>query len=118
MCCAPLMHGLDARAAQAIHREGRHFMRHAGLEPDVTRAVMRIDAALLDVAEHHVVDPLGLRAGPFERRLRRDGAEIDRGEILQRARRVAVIGVRAPPRMKTCLAHEVFMCLILRFLTS
>ena len=85
MCCAPLIDGLDARTTEPVDRERRHFLRHAGLEPDVPRAVMRIDAALLHVAEHDVVDPLGLRAGPLERRLRRDRAEIDRRKILQRA---------------------------------
>ena len=60
--------GLDAGPAQAVDRQRRHFLRHAGLERDVPRAVDRVAARLQHVAEHGVIDPVRLHAGLRRRR--------------------------------------------------
>ena len=78
-------HRLDARAAQAVHGERRHLDRHAGLQADVARAVdarRRCSAARCRRPRDR-----STRAGPgaFERRLRRDRAEVDRRHVLERA---------------------------------
>ena len=52
-------HRLDAGAAQRLTVSAGTSIGSAGLEADVTRAVVRVDAALLHVAEHDVIDPLG-----------------------------------------------------------
>ncbi len=77
-------HRLDTRSAEPIHGQRGHMNRQARLEPHMTRAVVRVDAALLDVAEDDVVHPRGLDGGALERRARCRGAEIDRRDILQR----------------------------------
>ena len=90
---------LNARSAQAVHRQGRHLDRHAGLEPDVTRAVDGVGARLQHVAEDDVIDHARAR-----RRVRSIAA---RAAIAPRSSAeksfslpvYSAIGVRAPPRM-------------------
>jgi hypothetical protein len=69
---------LDPRAAQSIHRQGRHLDRHAGLERYVTRAVDRVAARLQHVAHNRVINPLWLDAGFRERAFCRNRAEFER----------------------------------------
>ena len=95
-------HRLDARAAQAIDGQRRHLDRQARLEADVARAVVRVDAGLLHVAEHDVIDPSGLT--PVRSSAPREAmAPSSIAEKSLSAPTYCVIGVRAPPRMKTCL---------------
>jgi hypothetical protein len=49
-------------------------------------AVNGIGARLHDVAEDRVIDPVRLHVRPRERRAARDRAQLDGGEIFQRAR--------------------------------
>ena len=60
--------GLNARAAESIHREGRHLDGHAGLERNVPGAVDGVTAGLQHVANHRVIDPFGLDARFLKRR--------------------------------------------------
>ena len=69
--------GLDAGAAKAIHRERRHLDRQPRPEAHVTRAVDGVRASLHDVAEHYMIDRVGLHTRPLHRRARRDGAQLD-----------------------------------------
>ena len=85
MCCAPLTTAWMPEPHSRFTVSAGTSIGTPALSADVTRAVVRVDAALLHVAEHDVIDPLGLGAGALERRLRRDGAEIDRRDILERA---------------------------------
>ena len=87
--------GLDPRAAESIDGECRHFHRHTRFERDMPRAVDGIGACLQDIAEDDMIDPLRLDAGLLKRAARGDGAEFDRGYILQRAYVLRHRGARA-----------------------
>ena len=77
--------GLEPRAAQPVHRDGRDLDRESRLEPDVAGAVDRVGRRLEGVAEDGVAHFGGRHARALERVLRGDGAELDRREVLQRA---------------------------------
>src|SRR6202158_3463980 len=76
---------LEARSAETIDRQRRDFLRHAGLEADVTRQVDGAARCLQHVAEYAVIylPRVALRA--LERGLRRDHAEVRRGRVAQTA---------------------------------
>ena len=102
-------HGLHARPAEAIDGERRHLDGQAGLEPDVPGTVVRVDAALLHVAEDDVLHPVGLHTRPGQCPARGDGA---RGGGAHHAARAAVVDVgggvdaRAPAAVKALGARE------------
>ena len=76
---------LDTRPAQAVHGERRHLDRQAGTKADMPGTVVGVGAALLDVAEHDVIDGVGSHAGAGQRAARGDGAQLDRRHVLERA---------------------------------
>ena len=86
---------LQSGSTQAVDGERRHFDRHAGLQADMTRAVERVAAGLHHVAEDDVIDPGGIDVGALHRGAGGDHAEVDRGEILQRADELAHRRARA-----------------------
>jgi hypothetical protein len=48
-------------------RQGRHLDRHTRPQGHVTGAIDGVAARLHDVADHGMVDPFWLDAGPLER---------------------------------------------------
>jgi hypothetical protein len=77
--------GLEARAAEAVHRDGGRRDGQAGLEADVARAVDGVGARLHHVADDDVGDRVGR-----DLRLREGGpggvdAEVRGGDPLERA---------------------------------
>ncbi len=78
-------HGLDPRAAQAIHGQRGHLDGQAGLQPDVPGAVDRIAGGLQGVAHDDGIDPARLRSCALERGRGRFRAQFDGGDVLERA---------------------------------
>ncbi len=76
---------MHSAAAQAIHRERRCLDRDTGPQANVARAVERISGGLLGVAEHNVIEFLGIKPGAFDRTLTGDGAQFLGGKVLQLA---------------------------------
>ena len=81
--CAPLTAAWMPEPHSRLTVSAGTSIGHAGLEPDVPRAVDRVRARLQHVAEDDVVDRLGLDAGALQRRARGDRAELERREVLQ-----------------------------------
>jgi hypothetical protein len=74
---------LDARAAEAVHRECGDVFRDACLETDVARAVDRVARGLQGVADDHMVHLLGREAAAGDRLFRRDDPEVDRADVIE-----------------------------------
>ena len=75
--------GFDARAADALHEMRRHLDRHAGVEPDVARQHVGVEARLRHVAGDHGADIAGRRTGTREHLARRLDAQVDRRDLRQ-----------------------------------
>ena len=65
------------------------------------RAVDGVGACLQDIAEDDVIDPLRLDAGLLKRAARGDRRRARSPDTSFSAPTYSVIGVRAPPRIKT-----------------
>jgi hypothetical protein len=82
---------LDAGAAHALDHVGGRLDRHAGIEPDVARHQVRIEARLRHVAGDDRADIGGRGAGAREHCTRRLDTEIDRRDLRERA---VIVGER------------------------
>src|ERR1041385_7596553 len=74
---------------------GAWLIDSAPAERHVPRDVCRVRRGLHRVAHDDVVHVRGGNAGPLDRRLRRDGAEVGGGELLERAAEGAEPGADA-----------------------
>ena len=74
----------DAGAAYALHHVGRRLDRHAGIEPDVARQHVRIEAGLRHVAGDDRADVVRRCAGARKHFARDLDAEIDRRDLPKR----------------------------------
>jgi hypothetical protein len=87
----------EAGAAHALHHMRRHLDRHVGIEPDMARQAVRIEARLRHRAGNDRADIPRRHARPREHLARRLDAEIGGGDLRQCA---VIVGERRAHAVK------------------
>jgi hypothetical protein len=85
--------GIQAREADLVDRQRRNIHGDAALDRGLPRGDLT-GTGLDHLAHDHVVDLVGRDAGPLERGLDRDPAEVGGREVLERAEQAAHGGAR------------------------
>ena len=98
---------LEAGAADALHQDRRRLDRHAGIEPDMARQHVGVEARLRHAAGDHLADMLGRHAGAREDGAGGLDAEIDRRHAGERAAIIGKAGAHAlqQPDVLVAIAH-------------
>jgi hypothetical protein len=80
-----LSHSLKPRTAESIYRHRGGLDGRAGAKPDVAGKIDRVRGGLKHVAEHNMINRLGVYAAPLKCPLCGDNSKVCCGKVFQGA---------------------------------
>ena len=95
MVCAADTIACRPGAAQAVQRERRRLLRHAGIHRRDTREIHVLRLGVDHVAEHHLAHLVAGDTGARQRLAHHLGAQLGRRDVLQPAAKIADRGAHA-----------------------